>query len=196
MITCQEIIDRAHAKIGIRNPSAQMSNAALWALEGMMTGMLHEGVFGRVRDAYAIDDHTGQENIRVIASADDALTITWPDTYEYDVGDTIPDDDGLDTENRPPRDLAVFSVADGEETVTYIYDSYLGRHVRLDGLSLSGECPLAQRDREGLACMLAIDLSADFPGSILTPQTVERARRFRGAISNPPSQQAVIPTYY
>lgn len=170
MATCRDIVKRALQQAGIvalgRDPTAKEAEAGMLALQGIYDGWVASGMFGRLTDVYKSADYTAQPGERVFA--DDA-TITLPDTVDdTDVGGS-----------RVPRDLSAISVNDG----TWRHWVWTGAWTELTGLSLDDTAPLAERDQEGLAALLASYLAEGFGGQI-GPMTSRRASQFQGSISH------------
>lgn len=166
MPTCRDIITRA-LRIGrvTRNPTAREVDEGLNDLQGIYDGWVASGMFGRLTDVYASQDYEAQPGERVYSNGH---TITRATSVDGSEG------------ARAPRDLQAISVY-GTAWQHYIWT---GAWTELTGLTLNDEAPLADRDAEGLASLLAITLTEGFRSEGLTPAFVRRGLRFQGGISH------------
>lgn len=147
MATCEEIIAEAMEENGSlalgETPPPEEGVRGLTRLQSMFRQGA-EAVFGRVVEYLATDDYEAEEQQRVFA---DGFTITLPTSIE---------DADSDTGYRRPRDLAMIQVVDdGSDPEISIYDAHAGAWVRIDNLTMAGECPLSARWRHGIVAALA-----------------------------------------
>lgn len=168
MTTCRDIVTLALRQsriVGIgRTPRASEAEEGMSALQSIYDRMFADGPLGPFTDVYATSDYTAQENERIIA---DNATITIPDTI----------DDG---EVRTPKDLTAVIVVTDLTQKNYVFS--LGRWQVCDALTLDDTAPLANRDKNGLAALLAIELSEMY-GQPLAPSIRVKGLMFKGAIS-------------
>jgi hypothetical protein len=170
MPTCADIVTLALRLAGIiglnTTPTASEAQNGLDALQGLYEGWATGGMFGRLTDVLVSSDYTAKEGERVRATG--GVSITLPLELPGDAGAP-----------RAPRDMALietFHVATGVGEA-HLYDR--NEWVRLDGLKLTDEAPLALRDRLGLAATLAESYAEMFGGTI-SAGSAARARTFRG----------------
>lgn len=182
MTTCRDIVTLALRQariVGIgRTPRASEAAEGMDALQALYDRMFADGPLGPFTDVYATSDYTAKENERIIA---DNATITIPDTF---------DDGG---ELRTPKDLSAIIVVTDTTQKNYVFS--LGRWQIADSLTLDSEAPLANRDRVGLAALLAVQFAEMF-GAVLPPETTRRAYQFKGRISHKFSTDRGLPEYY
>ena len=140
------------------DPEAEEAQAGLDVLQSYYLRLADTAL--RPTPVYVDDDYTADEGERVYG---DGVTLSLPDLI---------DEDG----ERLPLDLACIQLNDGTGWETHISDR--GTWVQIDNLTLSSDAPLASRNPEGLAALLATELVDMFGGEI-TPSVEMRARRFR-----------------
>jgi len=180
MTTCRDIVTLALRQariVGIgRTPRAAEADEGMEALQSLYNSMFSNGPFGPFTEVYATADYTAKENERIIANG---ATITIPDTI--DNYDTV----------RTPADLSAVVVVTDVARKQYVFS--LGRWETVHDLTLDSSAPLAERDRTGLAALLAMEY-AEMYGAQLTPATTQRGLRFKGDLSHKfkPSE----PEYY
>jgi hypothetical protein len=164
MTTCREIVTLALRRariVGIgRTPRASESDDALTALQGYYDGLFAHGAFSSLEQIYKDVDYTAGVNERIIA---DNATITIPDLI-----------DGV-----PPADLSAVIVITDTTQKNYVFS--LGRWQVCDSLTLDNTAPLANRDKEGLACSLALEIAENY-GASVTPRVFEKANRFNSSL--------------
>ena len=147
MTTCRDIITLALSRGRIIRPGGVPKDGeateGLSVLQGLYEHWLSVGTFGRLVDRVVTEDTTANpgERIRV----DGTYTVTLADTIE---------DEG---EIYPPFDLSAIEIvhSDPYSREISVYEFGRGQWVRLDGLALDDEAPLASRGRLGLADCLA-----------------------------------------
>lgn len=171
MTTCRDIITLALRQarvVGIgRTPRAAESDEGLVAMQSLYDNMFSGGLLGPFTDVYATADYTAKENERIIA---DNATITIPDTIDV-----------YDGEDRTPIDLSAVVVVTDTTRLQYVFS--LGRWEACHALTLDSIAPLAERDKTGLAALVAMEYAEMF-GSQLPPATAQRAMRFKGSLSH------------
>lgn len=173
MTTCADVIARAYAALGVvglgETSEAEESAYAMPALQSLFDTWVANGMFGRLTDVYKTSAYTAKEGERVHTSG--SPTITIPTTYAYD---------GTIGADRPPYDLSLIEVQDGNTRNRWLYDR--SAWVDIAGLATSDTCPLAERGLHGLACCLA-DLIAGPTRGQLTPEDKAAAFSFKQALS-------------
>lgn len=140
------------------DPTADEAQAGLDVLQSYYLRIADTNL--RPAVVYVTEDYTPNENERVYGSG---ISITLPTLI----------DDGTD---RLPLDLACIQLNEGAGWETHISDR--GTWVQVDSLTLNSDSPLADRNAEGLAAMLATEL-ADMFGGEITPSTDRKSRLFR-----------------
>ncbi len=182
MTTCREIVTLALRQariVGIgRTPRASEATEGLTALQSLYDSMFADGPLAPFADVYATEAYTAQENERIIA---DGVTITIPDTI-IENGET-----------RTPKDLTAVIVITDTTQKNYVFS--LGRWQVCDSLTLDSTAPLANRDKAGLAALLAMQYAEMF-GAELPPMTARRAMDFRGKLVAKHSTKRSDPVYY
>lgn len=182
MTTCRDIVTLALRQariVGIgRTPRASEAAEGMEALQSLYDRMFADGPLGPFTDVYATSNYTAKENERIIA---DNATVTIPDTI----------DDGGDP--RTPKDLSAVIVVTDTTQKNYVFS--LGRWQICDSLTLDSDAPLANRDKAGLAALLAVQFAEMF-GASLPPETTRRGYKFLGAISLKGSTERGLPEYY
>lgn len=199
MATCSSIINRALRKIGRLGAGRDARQAdaedALDALRGLYTAWIASGAFGRLSDVVLADgDYTAGENMRVVRPIGVTAEVTLPDFVPM-YADPRPYDQeypyyqssyaNVDGTNRPPRDGAVVVIADQETgtIVNWIYDGTVKIWRQIDTLTLTDEAPISVADPEGLAAVLALEVSDQFAGEPGTA-TARAAQRFITALTS------------
>lgn len=182
MTTCRDIITlglQLGRVVGVgRTPRASEASEGLTALQSLYDSMFADGPLGPFTDVYATETYTAQENERIIA---DGVTITIPDTI-IENGET-----------RTPKDLTAVIVITDTTQKNYVFS--LGRWQVCDSLTLDSTAPLANRDKAGLAALLAMQYAEMF-GAELPPMTARRAMDFRGKLVAKHSTKRSDPVYY
>lgn len=196
--TCRNIVNGALRKIGKlaggREPRAQDSTDALDSLRALYSYLVNSGAFGRMADVVPTgSSYVAGENERIFRNSSETLDITLPelvrvDAYcsprpypeEYPVYTT----DHVNYGMRPPRDCAFVAIQDAftAQTVEYLYDSQLKLWTPIKGLTLDDPAPLADRDADGLKCLLAIRINDEFGGAV-GDMTVRQAGQFMQALT-------------
>jgi hypothetical protein len=183
MTTCRDIVTLALRQarvVGVgRSPRAAEAAEGMTALQSLYDSMFSHGPLGPFTEVYATEDYTAKEDERIIA---DNATITIPDSIEV-YGD----------DPRTPTDLAAVVVITDTTRLQYVFS--LGRWEVCHGLSLDDVAPLAERDKTGLAALLAKEYAEMF-GAQLTPATMMRAMRFQGDLSSRFSTKSAEPEYF
>jgi hypothetical protein len=166
MATVRDIITTAMRRariIGLgRAPKAAEADDGLVALQGYYDGLFAHGPFSALADVYTTENYTAKENERIVA---DGATITIPDTLEEGT--------------RTPKDLSAVIVITDTTQRNYVFS--LGRWEACDALTLDSEAPLSKRDKEGLACALAVDLAESYAQAV-GPRVMEKASRFNSSL--------------
>lgn len=182
MTTCRDIVTLALRQariVGIgRTPRASEAAEGMEALQALYDSMFSDGPLGPFTDVYKTENYTANENERVIA---DNITVTIPDTF---------DDEG---ETRAPKDLSAIVVLTSTGANNYVFS--LGEWQVCNNLALDDAAPLANRDKAGLAALLAVQFAEMF-GATLPPETTRRAYKFKGRISHKFSTDRGLPEYY
>lgn len=164
MTTCRDIVTLALRRarvVGIgRTPRASESDDAMTALQGYYDGLFAHGAFSALKQVYKAVDYTAGLNERIIA---DNATITIPDLIN-----------GI-----PPVDLSAIIVVTDTTQKNYVFS--LGRWQVCDSLTLDSTAPLANRDQEGLACSLALEIAENY-GTSVGPRVFEKATRFNSSL--------------
>lgn len=183
MTTVRDIVTLALRQarvVGIgRTPRAAESDEGLVAMQSLFDSMFSGGLLGPFTDVYATEDYTAKENERIIA---DNATITIPDTIEV-YGD----------EDRTPIDLSAVVVITDTTELKYVFS--LGRWEACHALTLDSTAPLAERDKTGLAALVAMEYCEMF-GAQLPPATAQRAMRFKGSLSHKFSTARDLAEYF
>jgi hypothetical protein len=183
MTTCRDIVTLALRQariVGIgRTPRAAESDEGMDALISLYNSMFSKGPLGPFTEVYATSDYTAKEDERIIA---DNATITIPDTIEvYGEAD------------RTPKDLSAVVVVTGTARKQYVFS--LGRWEVAHDLTLDSTAPLAERDKAGLAALLALEYAEMF-GAQVPPATMQRAMRFKGELSGRFSEAKELAEYF
>lgn len=184
---------------------------AFSALQSLYGAWIAGGAFGRLRDVVPTGtNYMAAGNERILRATPDTLTVTLPelvsDQYVYDYGHdrrgyygtviTITTEGNqtlVDVQTAqpigyavPPRDGSVVIISDtiGGETATWLYDASVHRWQGIHLLQLDNEAPRSDADPEGLAALLAIEIS-DMYGDAATvgPGTLQQAARYRSAMT-------------
>lgn len=97
-----------------------------------------------------------------------AATVTLPDTYVNDLGQTV-----------PTLDLSRVQIIGGAQEGLWIYAAALGAWAQVDALELITQSPFGSEDDAGLVALLAVEMAPEFGEEEATlPQvTAERAAR-------------------
>jgi hypothetical protein len=182
MTTCRDIVTLAMRQariVGIgRTPRAAEADEGMDALISLYNSMFTKGPLGPFTSVYATEDYTAKENERIIA---DNVTITIPDTIEDSA------------ETRTPKDLSAIVVITSTGRNQYVFS--LGTWEAAHDLTLDSTAPLAERDKFGLAALLAVEYPEMF-GASLPPETRRRAAQFKGELSHKFSTAKNDPEYY
>lgn len=164
MATCRDIVTTALQRarvVGLgRTPRPSEAVDGLFSLQGYYDGLFSNGPFSALEQVYKTVSYTAGMNERIIA---DGATITIPDTID----------------GSPPEDLSVVVVITDATQKNYVFSQ--GRWEICDNLTLDSDAPLSARDREGLACTLAVELAETY-GTQVGPRTFEKASRFNSSI--------------
>jgi hypothetical protein len=213
MTTCTDIITLALSKLGVagglKAPGEVDLNLGLTTLQSYYRQLISSGKLGRVRPVSPIGDHIAGENERIFRASDFRGVIDLPTFiveawhggdfrichYDHHPADrTMP---------RPPRDGAFVIINDARSgnSEDYIYDGYVNQWVGIHDLNLGhGENvtdangniidvvppsvpPLANRDANGLAALLAVKL-ADHYGQTPSALTLRDANAWEAALLN------------
>ena len=168
MATCNSVITRALRRLRIidetESPTAAHGVTGMEALNSLFDRYV---MTADLEDYVATAAYTAKENQRIRLSGG-SWTITYPTTIA---------DDG----DRDPYDLSVVVVA-GASPVHKIYDAQLATWVTVNGLSLTDQCPLSQRNVNALVGALAEALSDDY-GRPLTPSLIRDASHGKQLLS-------------
>lgn len=206
MPSARDIVNGALRKIGKlaggREPRAQDSSDALEVLRGLYSQLINSGAFGRLRDVVPTGaSYMAGENERIFRNSDVTQSIDLPQLVQRDHFGPLPYDmepvsypsGDIDNAVRPPRDCAVVAISDAFTGITaeYLYDAQRRTWVALLDLGLADPAPLADRDAEGLKCMLAEQLADEFGGT-LGEMTVRGAQHFRAALMMRYSSPATV----
>lgn len=164
MTTCRDIVTTALRRARIvglgRTPRASEAEDALGVLQGYYDSLFAHGPFSSLEQVYALVDYEAGMNERIIANN---ITITIPDTID----------------GAPPADLSAVIVITDTTQKNYIFS--LGRWQVCDSLTLDSTAPLANRDKEGLACSLAVELAETY-GQPIGARVFEKATRFNSSL--------------
>ena len=170
MATCNAVIEDA-LKLARVIPSGSTPTSAeyadgLVALQSMFDNWRTGGMFGELEDVYLEEDDTAEEGKRYFVVT--GVTLTAP-TSVYIDGDGV---------ERQPRDLALYeSLTQAGTQAAKVYDRTEWRDVV--GLTGAGTCPLADRDRHGLAaCLVTFGGLADMFGAEPGQGVVAKAKNF------------------
>jgi hypothetical protein len=166
MASCLEVVSRALRLARIVGLGEEPSDTELD--DGMF---VLQSIYQRIADTalaasdeiYIADDYTAGENERIYSTG----TVTLPDLI----------DDGSD---RRVKDLASVQYNEGDGWQTWISDR--GDWVRVDDLESSDEAPLSSRNKEGLACLVAVEYAGTFGALEIDAATVQKARRFQSQL--------------
>lgn len=177
--TVQQIINRALGKLGIieagGTPTTNDQALALQALKAVYRRLITTGVFGDLIDVIPqMTAYTAGENERIVH--DGSVTVTLPTelplfVFGNDYGMvTYSSDNG---QVRPPRDGSIVTVSNTSTGVTTdsIYDGQIKQWISIEGLTATSVAPMSQRDENGLACLLALDLADEFGQQITATMT-------------------------
>lgn len=184
MTTCRYVITRALRKVGLlgksASPTAADESMGMSALQTLFDGWVGAGKFGRLVDVYRDTAYEAKAGERVRSATSvtlPAYTQVTPETFGDDYGDT----DRYDSDQ--PRARALIVVVDpatGVEQVN-LWDPRVGQWIRLDSLTIGGECPLTNMGADDLACCLAL-LIADESGFQVGALTLRRATLFEARL--------------
>ena len=156
-----DLICRALRRLGVlasgQLPTDAEAADALETLKAIILRTVSEGGLGQLAEVVAPEgDYKPEEFTRVLRNDPDTSSITLPDTVvEYGV-------------KRPPFDGSIIAIADVTmaQAVTYIYDGDLGAWLPVETMTLTSIPPLTQRDANGFASMLAVELADEYGQSI------------------------------
>jgi len=183
MTTCRDIVTLALRQarvVGVgRTPRANEAAEGMAALQSLYDSMFSHGPLGPFTEVYATEDYTANEDERIIA---DNATITIPDSIEV-----------YGEDPRTPTDLAAIVVITDTTRNQYVFN--LGRWEVCHDLTLDSVAPLAERDKTGLAALLAKEYAEMF-GAQLPGATMLRALRFMGDLSSRFSTKSAEPEYF
>ena len=174
MTTCRAIIKRALQKLAIiapgDDPEASEAETGLAVLQGMFDGWASSGMFGRV-DAF-LNGALSSDIVEWILPEPSA-PVELPIRIRDSNGDVL-----------PPRDLSFVEYVDEAtgERRNYLFDARRGAWLRIDNLTFDTDCPLARRNVEGLAAVLAVNMADDF-GVDVRPLTLRQSGQFLFAMS-------------
>lgn len=172
MVTCRDIAAGALQLLGAyggnEEPSAEDGDTAMLGMQSMYDTWVFSGMFGRLDDVYKTSDYTAKERERI--TVPNGVIVTIPDTVRSNC---------FYGSLRAPRDLSVIEVFDGSLAV-WLFDR--NAWVRIDGLTLDSEAPLASRGTRGLQACLAVTLAGDFNMQI-TPSIARLSGQFKTALS-------------
>ena len=172
MATCNAVIEDA-LKLARVIPSGSTPSTAeyadgLVALQSLFDSWRTGGMFGELEDVYLIsgDSDVAEEGKRYFVATGASLTVP-TSVYVDSLGDT-----------RQPRDLALYeSLTEAGTQAAKVYDRTEWRDVI--GLTGAGTCPLADRDRHGLAaCLVTYGGLADMFGAEVGQGVVAKAKNF------------------
>lgn len=162
MFTVRDIVTLAARRGKIvgagASPTAKEADDGLTTLQGLYEHLFTSGAFGKLTDVLATDAVQAEpwQRIRI----DTGGSVVIPDTV-----------DGF-----PPYDLAPIEVIDTTASpvtrAMYVYEAGVGDWVRLDGLTLNSDAPLATRSKFGLADLLAVFWLESFGGEM--PMNIQR----------------------
>ena len=165
MATCSDIIARAlvlsKAVARGAEPSADEEADAMKALLSIYQ-RLADTALSTETERYETANYTAEEGERIYCTA----IVTLPTTI--DDGDT-----------RRPLDLAAVQYQDTTTSSawrTYISDK--GTWTRIDNLTEASTAPFADRNQDGLASLLAVEIAHEY-GLEISPATMLQARRFQ-----------------
>lgn len=149
MATCQDVVTHAYRMGGIVGmsdyPSAKEAEYALIALQDMLRNWFDTGLFGPLTDRLVTEDCTAAEFDRIISESD--VIVTLPLVIE---------DNGVD---RAVYDLTpVQTIIEGVNT-RYVLDK---TWQSLEGLTLAGACPLADRGIHSMAANLLLEIGGPY----------------------------------
>ena len=189
--TCQTIITRALSKLGIATagvtPRTADNDLGLQALKGVLHNLITSGTFGTLTDVIpAVTSYEAGENERVVN--DGTITVTLPDSVPlyYTQGDYgMVSYNSDESSIRPPRHMSVIeevNTSTGAIT-TNIYDAQLRAWVDINALAVGDDCPLALRDENGLAALLAIHVADEF-GQQPTNLTLKAAFAYKAGLAH------------
>lgn len=178
MATCAEVITKAYRKLGARGRGEVLDAAetedGLTALQSLYDEMVFSRAFGPIAAVQSAVDVEADEDTRVFATVEDPIVVTYPDEVVVEPVSLACQLNTTPT-TRPPRDLSVISVADGE---TAIYSHARGSWDQISNLALHDFAPLSERSLDGLACLLAVVI-ADESQAQIGAMTGSRATAFR-----------------
>lgn len=205
--SCRDIVNGALRKIGKlaggREPRVQDSIDALDSLRSLYSYLVNSGAFGRMVDVVPTGaTYVAGENERIFRNSSATLDITLPelvrvDAYcgprSYPEEQPVYSTDPVSSGMRPPRDCAFVAIQDAftAQTVEYLYDGQIKLWAPIKGLTLESVAPLAERDADGLKCLLATRISDEFGGT-MGDMTVRQAGQFMQALTARYSTSATI----
>lgn len=162
MTTVRDIVTLAARRGKIIGAGADLkakeAEDGLTTIQGLYEHLFTSGMFGKLTDVLATEAVVAEpwQRIRI----DTGGSVVIPDTVD----------------EFPPYDLAPIEVIDTTvDPVTramYVYEAGVGDWVRLDGLTLNSEAPLATRSRFGLADLLAVFWNESFGNDL--PMNIQR----------------------
>lgn len=198
--TVRDVCTKALRKLGVLRAGGEMRTAdaedARASLQSFYMECISRGTFGRVQSiAFGrAGAFTAGDNQHINVVTEEEVTIDLPSTLpadcwwnwkpwrDYGWGLSVPM--GGDPSVRVPSDRSVVMITDqyGAGRATYIYDDTIQRWMRIDTLALEDEAPLSARGADGLSAVLAVRLSEEFGGSLLTPVTLSNANSYKLAL--------------
>ena len=198
MATCRAVVNLALRKLGVlgagREPRASDLNDAFQALKDLYQTMIAAGAFGRLRDVVPLADYVAGENERVFRNSDNTLQITLPELVPLEARDPRPYDQEnaiysaqlTNRNSRPPRDCAVVVICDAfiGTTTSFIYDGHTKQWQSLYDIAIDDTAPLAYRDAQGIAALLATTVADIFGTGELSPSTIQSAKIFQSSVVN------------
>ena len=182
-----DLICRALRRLGVlasgQLPTDEEAADALESLRAIILRTVSEGGLGQLAEVIAPEgDYSPEEFTRILRLDPDNTEIILPATVtECDI-------------ERPPYDGSIIAIADVTipQTVTYVYDGDLGAWLPVETMTLTSIPPLTQRDANGFASMLAVELADEY-GQSIPAATELAATRWHAQIVSGWSRQTKPP---
>lgn len=172
MSTTRDIIRRALRLLGVLSAGQQPAGAdGADGLERLQSAIL--ALPGLVQSAHW---HEVATSAAYTAKEAERVTVTYPGAV------TLPTIITWDGCTRPPHDLARVQIIGGSNAGLWVYSASKAAWSQADALTINSEMPFGIEDDDGVAAILAVDMSDEYPGTLgqRTPIIAQiSARSFR-----------------
>lgn len=214
MATARFITNLALRKLGVLGAGREArpvdATDTLAALQGLYTGWIAVGAFGRLYDRVPVGTQfVAQGHERIMRESPDTLDVILPElvsegrfndygrtrtgyygtviTITTTAGETVVDVKPGQPIGyvQPPRDGSPVVISDSisGNTATWLYDGTIKKWEQIELLQLDDEAPRSVADPQGLAACLAMEI-ADQYGNDISDVTARQAARYQMAITS------------